>query len=109
MTVTRLVSTDFFEKNWLKKALLFCGIIASVLYISTDILAAVQWEDYSYADKSVSELRAIGAPTRPFLIPWLTLYALLEIAFGIGIWGASGRKLSLHITGGLLIGLGLVD
>ena len=92
-----------------RKILLVCGILASLLYVGTDILAAMRWEGYSYTSQSVSELRAIGAPTRPFLFPVLLLYAVLEIAFGWGVRGAAGRKSALRIAGVLLIGLGVID
>jgi hypothetical protein len=92
-----------------RTVLLACGILASLLYVGSDILAAVRWEGYSYLDQSVSELRAIGAPTRPLLVPLLLIYALLEIAFGFGVWGAAGRQRALRIAGGLLIGLGALD
>jgi hypothetical protein len=96
-----------------RKVLLICGILASLLYVGSDILAAMRWEGYSYTAQSVSELRAIGAPTRAFLMPVLFIYSLLEIVFAWGVWGAavpSGLpKRSLRITGGLLIGLGILD
>jgi len=92
-----------------RKFLLVCGILASLLYVGTDILAAMRWEGYSYTSQSVSELRAIGAPTRPFLVPVLLIYAMLEIAFGWGVREAAGQKRVLRIAGVLLIGLGVVD
>jgi hypothetical protein len=96
-----------------RKILLVCGILASLLYVGSDILAAMSWEGYSYTAQSVSELRAIGAPTRSFLMPILFIYALLEIAFGFGVWRAAAPsglpKRNLRIASGLLIGLGVVD
>ncbi len=92
-----------------RKGLLVCGILASLLYVASDILAAISWEGYSYIDQSVSELRAIGAPTRPFLVPVLLIYALLELAFGWGVQGTAGQKRPLRIAGALLIGLGVLD
>lgn len=92
-----------------RKLLLICGILASLLYVASDILAAMGWEGYSYTAQSVSELRASGAPTRPFLVPVLLIYAMLEIAFGLGVRGAAGQKRALRIAGALLIGLGVVD
>ena len=92
-----------------RMVLLVCGILASLLYVGTDILAALRWEDYSYTDQSVSELRALGAPTRPFLVPVLLLYSVLEIAFGLGVRGAAGPRRALRIAGALLIGLGVLD
>lgn len=93
----------------LRRVLLACGILSSLLYVGSDIIAAMQWEGYSYTAQTVSELRAIGAPTRPLLVPLLVTYSVLEIAFGIGVLGSAGRKSALRITGVLLIGLGAVD
>lgn len=92
-----------------QKVLLFCGILASLIYVGTDILAAMRWEGYSYIDQTVSELRAIGAPTRPFLVSVLIVYSLLETAFGLGVRKAAGTKRALRIMGALLIGLGVLD
>ncbi len=92
-----------------QKNLLICGILASVLYVASDIISAMLWEGYSYTAQSVSELRAIGAPTRPLLVPILLLYAMLEIAFGLGVRSAAGQKRALRIAGVLLIVLGVVD
>lgn len=92
-----------------RKFLLVCGILASLMYVASDIAAALNWAGYSYTAQSVSELRAIGAPTRPLLVPILLIYALLEIAFGVGVRRAAGQKRPLRIAGGLLIVLGIVD
>jgi hypothetical protein len=92
-----------------RKVLLVCGILAALIYVGTDILAAMRWEGYSYTAQSVSELRAIEAPTRALLVPFLFVYSLLEIAFGLGVWEAAGHKRALRFTGILLIGLGVVD
>ena len=93
----------------LQSMLLMCGILAALLYTGSDIIAAMSWEGYSYTSQTVSELRAIGAPTRPLLVPVLFLYAALEIAFGLGVWGAAGPKRAVRITGALLVGLGILD
>lgn len=92
-----------------RKILLVCGILAALLYVGSDTLAALRWEGYSYINQSVSELRANGAPTRPFLVPILTLYSLLAIAFGVGVWLSAGAKCALRITGVLLFALGVLD
>ena len=59
-----------------REVLLVCGILAALLYVSSDILAAMLYEGYSYTGQTVSELRTLGAPTRPFLVPVLALYTL---------------------------------
>ena len=109
MKTTPSGSTNLSGKVSLEKALLVCGILASLLYVASDIVSAMSWEGYSYTNQTVSELRAMGAPTRPLLVPILLAYALLEIAFGLGVRGAAGQRRVLRIAGVLLIGLGVVD
>lgn len=95
----------------MRKIMLICGILSSLLYIATDVLAATLWEDYSPVSQTVSELIAINAPTRPLVVPLFVAYSLLVYAFGLGAWRSSGRNRALRFTGGLLIGkeiLGLV-
>jgi len=97
------------DKSWtITKALLICGIVSSLLYIGTDILLSMRWEGYSYADQAISELSAIGAPTRPFWLAMSFLFNPLLIAFGVGVWRAAGQKRSLRITGILLMVWGVV-
>ncbi len=91
----------------LRNLLLICGILSSLLYVGTDILAGTLWEGYSFTDQAVSELSAIGAPTRPLVVPLYLAYDVLMIAFGLGVWGYS-RKRALRFTGGLLVGIGAV-
>lgn len=93
---------------FIRKVLLVCGILSSLLYVGTDILAAMRWEGYSYTSQSVSELMAIGSPTRPFIVPLFAVYGALVIAFGIGVWGSAGRKRALRFTGILLVAHGAV-
>jgi hypothetical protein len=93
----------------IRKVLLVCGILAALIYVGSDILAALRYPGYSYIDQSVSELRATGAPTRPFLLPILTLYAVLEFPFALGVWLSAGQKRSLRLTAVLLFALGLLD
>jgi len=92
-----------------RKVLLVCGILSSLLYVGTDILAAMRYEAYSYTSQMISELMAIGAPTRPFMVAPMSVYNVLVIAFGIGVWGAAGRKRRLRFTGILLVAYGAVS
>jgi hypothetical protein len=92
-----------------RKALLACGILSALLYVGTDILAAMRYEGYSYAAQTISELFAIGAPTRT-LVVWLFLTrSVLQIAFGLGVWMSAGRERGLRIAAGSLMGLGIID
>jgi hypothetical protein len=92
-----------------RKNFLVCGILASLLYVGTDILAAVRYEGYSYTAQTVSETFAIGAPTRPLVVFRSLAYAVLVIAFGLGVRGSADRKRALRVAGGLLLGIGMVD
>jgi hypothetical protein len=87
-----------------RKLLLVCGILASLLYVGMDILAVMRWEGYSYTDQTVSELFAIGAPTRPLVVTLMLTYSVLIIAFGWGVWGSARGKRALRVVGGLLVG-----
>jgi Protein of unknown function (DUF998) len=86
-----------------QKILLLCGIFASLLYVATDIFAALQYQGYSYAGQGVSELNAVGAPTRPFTLPLFTLDNVLLAAFGVGIWRSAGRNRALRVAAALLV------
>lgn len=61
-------------RSKVNKVLLVCGIVSSALYIGTDILASMPYPGYSYTAQQVSELSAIGAPTRPL---WITIEIIL--------------------------------
>ena len=91
----------------LRNFLLISGILASLLYLCTDILAGMLWEGYNFLDQAVSELSAIGALTRPLVVALGLIYDVLMIAFGVGVW-TSSRKRTLRITGGLLMGIGVL-
>jgi hypothetical protein len=66
----------------------------------------VLYEGYSSVSQTVSELSAIGAPTR---LQWVLLaipYSLLVAAFGWGVWESAGRNRSLRVVGVLLVSYG---
>jgi membrane protease YdiL (CAAX protease family) len=94
-----------------RKVLLVCGILAPLLYVAADILAAILYEGYNYTDQTISELFAVGAPTRPLVLVLAPAYALLVYAFGAGLWISAGGKRALRFVAAGLIGkevLGLV-
>jgi hypothetical protein len=79
-----------------KSILLFCGIIASILYVVINIIVPFQWQEYRIASQTVSELSAIGAPTRNLWLVLSTPYTVLMIAFSWGVYiTASNRFLRL--------------
>jgi hypothetical protein len=93
----------------LRKILLLCGILSSLLYVAIDALAALRYGVYhSYLSQAISELGAIGAPTKQLVDPLFLTYDILLIAFGVGVWASADRKRALHLIGGLLIAIGAV-
>jgi len=91
----------------LRKLLLLCGVLASVVYVGADQLAAAFHGAYhSFAAQTISELFARGAPTRAMVSPLLLLYDLLTIAFGVGVWLAARDRRSLRIAAVALVALG---
>jgi hypothetical protein len=91
----------------LRRTSLVCGILSSLLYAGTDLLAGTLWKGYSFIDHAVSELSAIGAPTRPLVVPLLIAHDALVFAFGWGVWRYS-RKRPQRFVGGLLVGYAVV-
>ena len=93
----------------LRKVLLICGIVSSLLYFSMDIVAGLLTEGYSFTSQAISELSAIGAPATPMWVPLGFVYAALLIAFGVGVWViAGGQRRALRVIGVLLITLAVV-
>jgi len=91
-----------------RRALLLCGILSSLLYVAMNIFVAMQWPGYSSGSQTVSELSAIDAPTRPLWVPLGIAYTLLVAAFGVGVWQSAGRNRPLRIVGALMIASGII-
>ncbi len=91
-----------------RKVLLICGIVSSLLYVAMNIVGAMQFEGYDSASQAVSELFAIGAPSRPVWVLLGIVYQVLVIAFGWGVWASAGRNRALRVVGGLLLAYGVV-
>jgi len=94
-----------------RKVLLVGGVLSSLLYvIGIDLIAALRYPDYHhYADQMVSELFAVGAPTRTLMV-WLSIpYNVLVFALAVGVWVSAGRKRATHVTAAALVGYGAVS
>lgn len=79
-----------------RKVLLVAGVLSSLLYvIGIDVIAAFRYPDYHrYADQMVSELLAVGAPTRTLMV-WLCVpYNFLLFALAGGVWASDGGNAS---------------
>ena len=92
----------------LRRVLLAAGILSSLLYVAMNVFVAMQWTSYSSASQTVSELSAIGAPTRSLWV-WLGgAYTLLVTAFGYGVRLSGRRNRPLRFAGTLMIAYGLL-
>jgi Protein of unknown function (DUF998) len=89
----------------LRKILLGCGMVSSVLYVVSDVIGALRYPGYSYADQEFSELTAQGSPVRPLMIALNEIpYTLLVGAFAVGVWTSAPPKRAGRITAAMLIG-----
>lgn len=86
-----------------RRILLACGVLSSLVYVFADILGASSWDGYRYASQSISELSAIGAPSRSLVLPLWLAYDALLLAFGLGVRASAGDAPALRITGASLI------
>jgi len=90
------------------KILLICGILSSLLYTALNVFVPMLYEGYSSVSQTISELSAIGAPTRTLWIVLSIPYTLLVTAFGWGVWTSAKRNRPLRVVGGLLIVYGII-
>ena len=105
----RAVSAPSRTQSTVRVILLGCGIASTLLYAATDFLGGMRYEGYSFASQAISELGAIGAPSKPFVDPLFMIYQLLALAFGVGVFLEAGnRNRRLRITGAMLIAYGAI-
>jgi hypothetical protein len=89
-----------------RRVFLVGGVLSSLLYlIGIDVIAALRYHDYHrYTDQMVSELLAIGAPTRALLV-WLCIpYNVLVFGLAVGVWASAGEKRATRFTAAALVG-----
>ncbi|MFW9909641.1 MAG: DUF998 domain-containing protein [Candidatus Thorarchaeota archaeon] len=88
----------------LRKLSLIVGIISSLLYFCTDILGGMIWGNYDFTTQYISELSAIDAPSRSFVVSLYVVYNIAVIPLALEVWRFAGKKQTLRITGGMLFG-----
>jgi hypothetical protein len=87
-----------------RKILLACGVLSSVLYVGAEVYAWTRYPGYSPVSQAFSELLAEGAPTRAFLVAVAGApYNLLVAALGVGVWLSPARRRVARLTGALLV------
>lgn len=84
-----------------RKPLLVCGISSSVLYAA--MIWGIRYEGYNPVSQVPSELTAIGAPTQQLWALLGSIYTMLIVAGGLGIWRSAGRARAIRIVGGLIL------
>jgi len=91
-----------------RKILLICGILSSLLYVAMNIFVPMLYEGYDYASQTISELSALGAPSRTLWVILGIVYTLLIAAFGLGVRQSAFQNRKLRIAGNLLFAYGII-
>lgn len=91
----------------IQRILLLCGVLSPLLRVATDIVAGKRWADYDFASRSISDLSAVGAPTRSLVVPLEITSLVLSILFAIGVWFLAGDNTLQRVTAVMLLGSGL--
>jgi hypothetical protein len=71
------------------------------------LFVGLLWDGYSAASRTISELSAIEAPTRPLWMLLGTVYTVLMIAFGWAVWKSAPPNRALRVVGAVLVIHGL--
>lgn len=87
----------------IRKILLTGGIASSLLYVAMNVFIAMQYPGYNSATYTVSELSAVGAPTRSLWTGWAFVYTTLVTAFGWAILNAARGSRAARIMGGSIL------
>jgi len=86
-----------------RRILLICGILSSAYYIAMNIFIPIKYPGYNIFSQTVSELSAIGAPTKQLWVSLMIVYTVLVIAFGWGVWLSVNRYNRLRVVAGLMM------
>jgi hypothetical membrane protein len=84
--------------------LLVCGILAALVYIVTDVLGVLRYPGYDVTAQGISELMAVGAPTKHLVDSIFVVYGVLAFMFAIGVLRESSGQRALRVTGLALLG-----
>ena len=90
----------------MRKTLLACGALSSILYVAMVVVIGAQSNGYDWMSQTISELSAIDAPTRR---PWViagALYTVLILAFGWGVHLSAGSTTNLRRSGDAIVAYG---
>lgn len=97
------ISIETTSIDTITKVLLVSGILSSLWYVAINLYVAMQYEGYSMTSLTVSELSAIGAPTRKLWVSLVIIYPILFGAFGFGVLRSAKNNRSLRMIGSLIV------
>ena len=90
------------------RALLVCGVASSLVYAAMNAFIPLLWPEYSVTTQTISELSAVGAPTRPVWVITGVLYTLLYAGFGLGVLQYAADNNRLRAAGVIIIAQGIL-
>ena len=97
------------SRNRLQDNLLVCGTLAAFVYLLTDVLGSLRYPGYDFTSQGISELMAVGAPTKLLVDSIFFVYGLLAIGFAIGVIRETSRaERALRTTGVLLLAYAVI-
>jgi hypothetical protein len=103
---------DVISRAWrgrtVTRTLLIGGIVGAGLYAVGDLISGLVYDGYSFKDQAISELTAIGAPSRGLMVTVITVSTLLGAGFAVGIWRSADRNRALRWAGLILFAAGTV-
>jgi hypothetical protein len=91
------------DRETLQEILLWCGVLSSLWYAAINVFVPLTWPEYSVVDLTVSELSAIGAPTRALWVALAMPYTPPFALFGWGVLRSASDNRWLRITGWLIL------
>jgi hypothetical protein len=107
-TVTITSDKNHAAREVVRKTLIVCGMLSSLIYVFMNVITAMHYPGYNVLDQTVSELSAIDAPTRQLWVALGIGYGVLVVAFGYGVWLTGNLSRPLRIAGILLLVDGIV-
>lgn len=103
------VQKPLLDRGWVRSGLVACGFLSSLLYLGTDITGGWYYPGYSFRSQAISELGAINSPVKTFVDLLFSIYQLMALAFGLGVYHeAAKQNRPLRITGAALILYGAI-
>ncbi len=92
-----------------ERILLWSGTLSSLYYFVINIFVPFKYEGYDVVTQTVSELSAIGSPTKTLWELLCIPYLILIIAFGLGILKIAGQNKNLKLVGKFILLNGIVS